>query len=1093
MFKSCQTKFVRVMAVLAIVMVFASMSFAQSTVSGAITGTVTDASGAVVPNAKVEITNTGTNATTSTTSNEAGNFRADNLQPGTYDVKVTAANFSDYKATRLIVEVGRVSNVDAKLAVSGQGETVEVRDEAPMVNTERQDFANNIDQTQIQNLPINGRRWSNYALLTPTANPDGNFGLISFRGISGLLNNSTVDGGDNNSNFYGEERGRTRLSYSTSQDSIQEFQVNTSNFSAEYGRSAGGVVNTITKSGSNNFHGSAYWFIRDNTLGATNPGSRLNNLPYKAPDRRDQFGATLGGPIFKDRAFFFFNYDQQKRDFPGVAVPIATTGTNPYGPVTVTSATCPAGGATTGLNLGQVIFCRFGSVAAGQAAANAGFNFITSLLGTNDRKGDQLIFFPKVDLKVLGGNWATSYNWLNWTSPAGIQTGPTISRAKDAFGDDLVRTRTLNSIFNRALGGRASMELRFHWSSENLSGDWQELLPGQPTVNGVTGAHPPGVFITNWLQYGTPDYLPRPSNPKETQYQTSGNLLFGLGKHTLKIGGDYLYQVEDVQSLFEAYGTYNYTGTFAYADWLSDVYNAGSNSFTGSGLERCFTSGVSRPCYSSFTQSVGTLGYSFNTRDYAFFIQDDWKIHPRLNLNLGVRYEYQSFPEPQFPNPLLAQTSVRPEDRNNFGPRAGFAWNTMGNGKLVFRGGWGMYYARVINSTIASYLTNTGVASAQPRYTVANTTQIGANNLLYPNILSSAAGLTLPAPSVAIFQPGFETPHIYMSDAVMEYEFAKNTVLSVSYLNSMGRNLINFLDINLPTTRPATNTFTLPGSGASFTVPSYGTQARPNTNFNQIGQITNAVDSDYNAMVIQVMRRMTNGFQMQSSYTFSKATDNGQVSQTFVPSNLNQTFDPLQPELEFGRSNFDVPHKFVLSAVWQPNYFKDENRFAHHLFDGWTLAPIVTISSGTPYTGSISGTLSNSSTVGATGVACLNTHSGGLNCASGLSRVPTIEKNTFRSRNRKLWDMRVSRTFGIRERMGLEFIAEAFNVLNRANVTSTNTGQYSLGTCTVAAGTNNATCPLTANSAFGTPTTTGINNGTNFRERQVQFAVRFKF
>src|SRR5205085_9044087 len=166
---------------------------------------------------------------------------------------------------------------------------IEVTGEAPVINTERQDFASNINQEAIQNLPTNGRRWSNYALLTPNANPDGTFGLISFRGISGLLNNNTIDGGDNNSNFYGEERGRTRLSYSVSQDSVREFQVNTSNFSAEYGRSAGGAVNTVTKSGTNAFHGSGYWFFRDNAVGgATNPSSLLNGVAFKPEDRRQQ-------------------------------------------------------------------------------------------------------------------------------------------------------------------------------------------------------------------------------------------------------------------------------------------------------------------------------------------------------------------------------------------------------------------------------------------------------------------------------------------------------------------------------------------------------------------------------------------------------------------------------------------------------------------------------------------------------------------------------------------------------------------------------------------------------------------------------------
>jgi len=1095
MFSPCTKNFVRVIALLALCSMFTVAAVAQSTTAGAIGGVVTDQSGAVIPGAKIEVRNTGTNDVMTATSSEDGNFRIANVAPGTYDVKVTAGGFADYKASRLVVEVGRVSNVDAKLKVSGGGEVVEVVDEAPVINTERQDFANNINQEAIQNLPINGRRWSNYALLTPTANPDGTFGLISFRGISGIMNNSTVDGGDNNSNFYGEERGRTRLSYSTSQDAVREFQVNTSNFSAEYGRSAGGVVNTVTKSGTNSLHGSGYWYFRDNELGAANTTTAANaaitGTSPKPTDRRQQWGATLGGPIVKDRAFFFFNYDQQKRNFPGLAIPFnPTTVTNiglvSYGqytvsdPVAAGKAACPASGTlpssgTGAYTVGQAIFCRFGGNAAlGQAAANAGFTFITSLLGPNPRTGDQLIFFPKVDLKVLGGNWATSYNWLNWTSPGGIQTQPTNTIARDQFGNDLVRARTVNSIFNRAMGSSAAMELRFHWSSENLIGDFQEALPGQPSQAGPTGSRVPGVSLANWLNFGTQTYLPRPSNPLEQQYQFGANFTFTHGKHNWKIGGEVLHQKEEVQSLFQAYGTFGYTGSHAWADFLADAYNAAAGNFTGSGIRRC-GGATPRPCYANLDQSVGTLGYKFNTNDYAMYIQDDWKIHPRFTMNLGLRYERQAFPDPQFPHALLPQTGKKTDAINSFGPRGGFAWDLRGDGKLVFRGGSGLYYGRIINSTIAASLVNTGNTSAQPNYRVSSSSTVG-QTLLYPNILTSATGLTV-TPNVVFFDPKLEHPMIIQNDAIIEWEFMKNTVASVSYLNSMGRGLLNFLDTNLPAGYTGNITYTRP-DGSTFLVPTYGTVARPNTSFAQITRITNSVDSDYNAVVLQLTRRMTNNWQLQSSYTFSKATDNGQNSTTF--STGNNALDPANPRGEYGRSNFDVPHKFVFAAVWQPMFFKGQNNAAHYILDDWTLAPILNFTSGFAYTGTIGGTLP-------TGF-CHSTHTGGINCANpGINRPPDVEKNTFRTTARQTIDFRIGRGFRVTEGSKIEFMAEAFNLFNRSNVSGVNSGQYSLGTCTLA--TN--TCALTANSSFGVPST--INGGTNLRERQIQFALRFSF
>ncbi len=246
-----------------VLLLVAGIAAAQSATAGAISGTVTDQTGAVVPNAKVTVTSNATNAVSETVAGVNGEFRVSNLSPGKYSVTVNAANFGAYKAATL-VEVGLSTRVDARLSVSAAGEIVQVVDEAPLVNTEHHDFSTNVNQTSINELPINGRRWSNFALLTPGATPDGDFGLISFRGISGLLNNNTIDGGDNNQAFFSEERGRTRASYVISQSAVREFQVNTSNYSAEYGRSAGGVVNAVTKSGSNQFHGSAFWYIRDN-------------------------------------------------------------------------------------------------------------------------------------------------------------------------------------------------------------------------------------------------------------------------------------------------------------------------------------------------------------------------------------------------------------------------------------------------------------------------------------------------------------------------------------------------------------------------------------------------------------------------------------------------------------------------------------------------------------------------------------------------------------------------------------------------------------------------------------------------------------
>ena len=314
------SKFLRFSLVTLLFIVLGAMTAAAQTTTGGIGGVVSNPAGEVVPGATVTVRNVETNKEGTATTDDQGRFFVGQLDPGTYSVTINATGFSAFTQERVTVEVGRTTTLEVPLSVGPvQGGTVDITADAPVINTTQQDFSTNVNQTSINELPINGRRWSNFALLTPGAVPDGNFGLISFRGISGLLNNSTIDGGDNNQAFFAEERGRTRISYSVSQAAIREFQVNTSSYSAEYGRSAGGVVNAVTKSGTNEFHGGLFYYQRNNKWGARNPlatnsvlvNGVFTSVGIKPEDVRHQFGGTIGGPIVKDKAFFFFSYDER--------------------------------------------------------------------------------------------------------------------------------------------------------------------------------------------------------------------------------------------------------------------------------------------------------------------------------------------------------------------------------------------------------------------------------------------------------------------------------------------------------------------------------------------------------------------------------------------------------------------------------------------------------------------------------------------------------------------------------------------------------------------------------------------------------------
>src|SRR4029077_2188568 len=245
---------------------------AQSTTDGAIGGTVYDSSGAVLPAATITVRNNGTNAVFEDSTDENGFFRVTRLTPASYTVSVEAAGFAPFRAEQVVVQVGTITDLPVHLQVSSTGATVLVTSEVPQINTTSADFAPIVDQTQIANLPINGGRWSDFALLTPGVVTDSNgFGLLSFRGQSTLMNNNTIDGADNNQAFFSEERGRTRAGYSSAKAAVQEFQVNSSNYTTEYGHAAGAVVNTVTKSGTNALHGEVYFYDRDNDWGATNP------------------------------------------------------------------------------------------------------------------------------------------------------------------------------------------------------------------------------------------------------------------------------------------------------------------------------------------------------------------------------------------------------------------------------------------------------------------------------------------------------------------------------------------------------------------------------------------------------------------------------------------------------------------------------------------------------------------------------------------------------------------------------------------------------------------------------------------------------
>ncbi len=983
---------------IAIFLTCAIRTLAQSSAASAeLRGTVTDPEGAVVPDVSVNVVNVGKAFTRSVNTDGKGEYRLLLLPPGTYEIRAERQGFAAQVKKSVEVTVGQIAVVDFQLEAGTPTETVEVFAGGQIVETERTQQSNTIQERYVQDLPIDRRDYLTFTLLAPgivdsnafadntdfrvTQTPQSG---LSFYGSNGRGNNITIDGGEAN-----DDGGGVRATLS--QEAVQEFQINRSNYTAEFGGASGGVINIVSRSGGNEFRGSVFAFFRHDKLDAGDPfaldlvNDRLTRV--KPPSNRQQYGGSVGFPIRKDRTFFFGAFERLNRD-ESASVPVLTD-------FSIFQPTAEQEAILRGLPPARARGLRDLLTITSPTT----IDLFRRNSGVFPFTAKNTLFSVRLDHRFNDNNqFMFRYNFAdnserneNLRALVGFSHGNLIE----------VFDSTATVGWNHTFSPRLVNELRFQWNYNTF-----DVTPNDPFG--------PELNISGFGFFNRDIFLP--SFTTARRYETLENLSYSRGAHTVKFGGLLLIHRNVTSSHTFFPGRFNFGPIpgFIIDGALASTTINGLQAFN-LGLPQFFQIGFGDPTVAA------TLPY------YAWYAQDSWKVRPNLTFNYGLRYELDDRRDPL------------PTDTNNFAPRVGFAWDPFSSGKTTIRGGYGIFYSPIyyqidyvvnaLNSLgpnnfrqiaqIFTTLTLTpsaaqvfqtlmaqgviGIPSPRRSITPADLAQFG--------IVVTHDGPIPPLTALFTNSKDYVNPYSQQASLGIERALGRDWGISLNYIFSRTLKMTRARDANLLPTAPIG-----PLGIRQWNVPPCPTGCFANPLLLQGNVYESTARAFYHGFIVEVNKRFSHGVSLSGSYTFSKAIDE--------VTDFNSDFqanDQSSLRAERALSAFDQRHKVVIYGVLQSPFMGGPGQHAlSRILSGFYLTPIFRSNSGRPFN-----LLAGSDLNG-------DRH-------SSTDRPPFAGRNTGQGPDFWTFDLRLARRIGLgAETRSLELTAEAFNLFNRLNFSSVN-------------------------------------------------------